>query len=77
MSVSLRSVFSMSSQLRTQEFLSRLPIEARDCYLGVREYELNPARHNARNGFYERDFVTHLDTLRRRLARHPRFFPSD
>jgi putative transposase len=52
-----------------QDFLGRLSIEARDRYLGVREYERSPARTDARNGFYERDFVTRLGTLRVRVAR--------
>lgn len=52
-----------------QEFLGRLSIEARDRALGVREYERSPERTDARNGFYERDFVTRLGTLRVRIAR--------
>ena len=49
--------------------LDRLSIEARDRYLGVREYERRPDRADARNGFYDRDFMTHLGTLRVRVAR--------
>jgi len=52
-----------------QALLGRLSIEARDRYLGVREYERSPERADARNGFYERDFVTRLGTLRVRVAR--------
>ena len=52
-----------------QDVFGRLSIEARDRYLGVREYERSPARADARNGFYERDFVTRLGTLRVRVAR--------
>ena len=52
-----------------QDWLGRLSIEARDRYLGVREYERSPDRTDARNGFYERDFVTRLGTLRVRVAR--------
>ena len=52
-----------------QDFLDRLSVEARDRYLGVREYERSPERTDARNGFYERDFVTRLGTLRVRVAR--------
>jgi transposase-like protein len=52
-----------------QDFLGRLSIEARDRYLGVREYERSLARTDARNGFYERDFVTRLGTVRVRVAR--------
>jgi putative transposase len=52
-----------------QDFLGRLSLEARDRYLGVREYERSPERTDARNGFYERDFVTRLGTLRVRVAR--------
>jgi transposase-like protein len=52
-----------------QDFLSRVSVEARDRYLGVREYERSPERTDARNGFYERDFVTRLGTLRVRVAR--------
>lgn len=51
------------------DFLNRLSVEARDQYLGVREYERSPRRADARNGFYERDFVTRLGTLRVRVAR--------
>lgn len=51
------------------DFLGRLSLEARDQYLGVREYERSPRRADARNGFYERDFVTRLGTLRVRVAR--------
>ena len=52
-----------------QDFLGRLSIEARDRYLGVREYERSQDRTDARNGFYDRDFVTRLGTLRVRVAR--------
>jgi len=52
-----------------EDFLGRLSIEARDRALGVREYERSPARTDARNGFYERDVVTRLGTLRVRVAR--------
>ncbi len=52
-----------------QDFLSRLSLEARDRYRGVREYERSPARTDARNGFYERDFVTRLGTLQVCVAR--------
>jgi transposase-like protein len=52
-----------------QDFLGRLSVEARDRYLGVREYERSPGRHDARHGFYARDFVTRLGTLRVRVAR--------
>jgi transposase-like protein len=60
------------------DFLGRVSIEARDRYLGVREYERSPARTDARNGFYERDFVTRLGTLRVRVARTRRqaFLPA-
>ncbi|HJU05332.1 MAG TPA: IS256 family transposase [Nitrospiraceae bacterium] len=61
-----------------QDFLGRLSIEARDRYLGVREYERSPDRADARNGFYERDFVTRLGRLRLRIARTRRqaFLPA-
>lgn len=49
--------------------LGRLSVEAREQYLGVREYERSPARADRHNGFYERDFVTRLGTLRVRVAR--------
>ena len=52
-----------------EDFLGRLSIEARDRALGVREYERSPERTDARNGFYERDFVTRLGTVRVRVAR--------
>lgn len=52
-----------------EDFLGRLSVEARDRYLGVREYERSPERTDARNGFYARDFVTRLGTLRVRVAR--------
>ena len=52
-----------------EDFLGRLSIEARDRALGVREYERSPARTDARKGFYERDVVTRLGTLRVRVAR--------
>jgi transposase-like protein len=60
------------------DFLGRLSVEARDQYLGVRDYERSPARVDARNGFYERDFVTRLGTLRVRVARTRRqaFLPA-
>jgi transposase-like protein len=51
------------------DFLGRLSVEARDQYLGVRAYKRSPARADARNGFYERDFVTRLGTVRVRVAR--------
>jgi hypothetical protein len=52
-----------------QDFLGRLSLDARDRYLGVREYERSPARDDARNGFYERDVVTRLGTVRVPVAR--------
>ena len=52
-----------------QDLLGRLSVEARDRYLGVREYERSPERTDARNEFYDRDFVTRLGTLRVRVAR--------
>ena len=52
-----------------QDFFGRLSLEARDRYLGVREYERSPARADARHGFYERDFLTRLGTVRVRVAR--------
>jgi transposase-like protein len=52
-----------------QDFLGRLSVEARDRYLGVRDYERSPDRTDARNGFYERDFGTRLGILRVRVAR--------
>ena len=61
-----------------QDFLGRLSLEARDRHLGVRDYERSPERTDARNGFYERDFVTRLGTLRVRVARTRQrtFLPS-
>jgi putative transposase len=52
-----------------QDFLERVSVEARDRYLGVREYERSAARTDARNGFYRRSFVTRLGTLWLRIAR--------
>src|SRR5215831_8574685 len=52
-----------------QALLGRLSSEARDRYLGVREYARSPERTDARNGLYERDFVTRLGPLRVRVAR--------
>lgn len=52
-----------------QQFFERASVAARDRYVGVREDERSPARADARNGFYERDFVTPLGTLRLRIAR--------
>ncbi len=52
-----------------QDFLGRLSLEARDQHLGVRHYERSVERTDVRNGFYERDFVTRLGTLRVRVAR--------
>jgi transposase-like protein len=52
-----------------QDFLGRLSQESRDRHLGVRAYERSSQRTDVRNGFYERDFVTRLGTLRGRVAR--------
>jgi transposase-like protein len=52
-----------------QDLVGRLSIEARDRYLGVREYERSPERTDPRNGFYDRDFVTRLSTVGVRVAR--------
>lgn len=52
-----------------QQSLERLSVEARDQYLGVREYERQPGRQDTRNGFYEREVVTVFGTLRIRVAR--------
>jgi putative transposase len=61
-----------------QDFLGRLSLEARDRHLGGRDYERSPERPDHRNGFYERDFVTRLGTLRVRVARtrQQAFLPS-
>ncbi|WP_447977236.1 IS256 family transposase [Candidatus Nitrospira bockiana] len=52
-----------------QRSLERLSVEARDRYLGVREYERDASRPDYRNGFYEREVVTVFGTLRVRVAR--------
>jgi len=52
-----------------QDVLGRLSLEARDRYLGVREYARSPVRADARNGDYERDVVTRLGTVRVPVAR--------
>ncbi|MGQ0627652.1 MAG: IS256 family transposase [Phycisphaerales bacterium] len=52
-----------------QRGLERLSVEARDRYLGVRDYERVPDRADSRNGFYARDLVTLFGTLRVRIAR--------
>ncbi len=61
-----------------EDFLGRLSVEARDRYLGVREYGRSPERTDARNGYYERAFVTRLGTVRIRVARTRRraFLPD-
>lgn len=41
----------------------------RDRYLGFTPYERGPQKRDARNGYYERDYVTRLGTLRLRVAR--------
>jgi len=57
------------TQQSWQDLMGRLSVEARDRYLGVREYERSPDRADARNGFCDQDFVTCLGTLRVRVAR--------
>jgi putative transposase len=52
-----------------QQSLERLSVDARDQYLGVREYARQPGRQDTRNGFYEREVVTVFGTLRIRVAR--------
>ena len=61
-----------------QDLLGRLSLEARDRYLGVRKYERSSERTDAQNGFYDRDFVTRLGTLRVRVAQkqHRAFLPA-
>ncbi len=63
------------TQQNWEDFLGRLSVEALNRYLGVREYERSPKRTDARNGFYVRDFVARLDTLRVRVARTQRKLP--
>jgi transposase-like protein len=41
----------------------------RDRYLGFTPYERGPGKRDARNGYYERSYVTRLGTLRLRVAR--------
>ena len=41
----------------------------RDRYLGFTPYERGPGKRDARNGYYERNYVTRLGTLRLRVAR--------
>jgi hypothetical protein len=38
-------------------------------YVGTESYEREEERRDYRNGYYERDFVTRLGTLRLRIAR--------
>lgn len=67
-----RAILGRSRAVYAREltrFLRLLSIKARDRYLGVREYERSPGRTDAWNGFYDRDFVTHLGTLRVRVPR--------
>jgi putative transposase len=53
-----------------KELLEEESRKARDRYLGVQDYERGgEKRHSYRNGFYLRDFVTRLGTLRLRIAR--------
>lgn len=61
-----------------QRGFERLSVEARDRYLGIREYERQAGRQDSRNGFYERDVVTVFGTLRLRVARTRRqaFLPQ-
>ena len=58
------------TKLAWKEFLEEQSRKERDRYLGVRDYErAKKKRRGYRNGFYVRDFVTRLGTLRLRLAR--------
>ena len=52
-----------------QDLLAGSPSRPGIAIWGVRAYERGPARSDARNGFYERDFVTRLETVRVRVAR--------
>lgn len=51
-------------------FLEAQSERERQCYLGFSPYQRRPQRKpDARNGYYQRDFVTRLGTLRLRVAR--------
>ncbi len=58
------------TKLQWTEFLEAESCKERDRYLGVRDYARgSEKRRGYRNGFYVRDFVTRLGTLRLRIAR--------
>src|SRR5579883_2692366 len=58
------------TRLAWKEFLEEQSRKERDRSVGVEDYErAGEKRRGYRNGFYERDFVTRLGTLRLRVAR--------
>ncbi len=58
------------TQLAWKGFLEEESRKARDRYVGVQDHErAGKKRRSYRNGFYVRDFVTRLGTLRLRIAR--------
>jgi putative transposase len=52
-----------------KRFWEEESIRERARYVGTESYEREPERRDYRNGYYERDFVTRLGTLRLRIAR--------
>jgi putative transposase len=58
------------TKLAWKEFLEEQSRKERDRSVGVEDYErAGEKRRGYRNGFYVRDFVTRLGTLRLRVAR--------
>jgi putative transposase len=57
------------TRLFWQKFLEEESAKERDRYLGLQDYERSPGRHDYRNGFYRRHFLTVFGTLVLRVAR--------
>lgn len=52
-----------------QRLFELLSERQRDRYMTSERYRRDPQRHDYRNGYYQRDFVTRVGTLRLRIAR--------
>ncbi len=57
------------TRLAWKAFFEAQSNRERDRYLGFTPYERRTPKPDSRNGYYERDFVTRLGTLRLRVAR--------
>ena len=57
------------TRIAWKQFLDKESLQERDRWVELDPYERDEERRDSRNGYYERDFVTRLGTIRLKIAR--------